>query len=514
MLWFQKKGSSYIIILLLLLFLPSIFSLLRPGFFLSDDGEWMVIRFSAFHQALADGQFPVRFLSRLNHEYGYPVANFLYPGFMYLAEPIHFLGFGFVDTIKIVFGLSMVGSAVFSYLWLAKKFDRWGAFLGAMFYLYTPYHLFDLYKRGSVGELLALAVLPFVLWMIERKSLVFTSLGMAVLVLSHNTLAVLFLSLIIVYMLIRNISSLKHHALSMLLGFGASSFFWIPALLDLQYTKFLQTQVSNWRDHFATFNLIGISSIFVLVLSLCVLYQNRENLKEYRAEIAFFVVGVLGVFLSLPLSSILWEELPVAFVQFPFRFLSLTVVSIAFLSAFTIAQMRGSMKQIISAVLLILLAFSAFPNLGPAVFFDKGDSYYATNEDTTNVQHEYMPKWVKVIPSSRPENPVEIDNGEIFDLEVRPNSISFKANAREQTGLRINKIFFPGWQLFVDGTKMPIFYENDKGIITFPAYPGVHTYEARFAEFATSMVADIISLVSVCLAILLVVKRRKQYALW
>src|SRR3989344_3219366 len=73
------------IVILLLLMIPSIWFLLLPGFFESDDGEWMIIRFSAFYQALADGQFPVRFLGRLNNGYGYPVADFLYPGFMYLG---------------------------------------------------------------------------------------------------------------------------------------------------------------------------------------------------------------------------------------------------------------------------------------------------------------------------------------------------------------------------------------------------------------------------------------------
>mgnify|MGYP001558299250 FL=1 len=80
--WKRHKETILILFLLLILTIPVILPLLHGGFFQSDDGEWMVIRFSAFHQALRDGQFPVRWLGRLNQEYGYPVANFLYPGFM------------------------------------------------------------------------------------------------------------------------------------------------------------------------------------------------------------------------------------------------------------------------------------------------------------------------------------------------------------------------------------------------------------------------------------------------
>lgn len=69
--------------------------LMRSGFFITDDGEWMIIRLSAFYQSLADGQFPVRFLGRLNNSYGYPVSNFLYPGFLYLGSLLHILGASF-----------------------------------------------------------------------------------------------------------------------------------------------------------------------------------------------------------------------------------------------------------------------------------------------------------------------------------------------------------------------------------------------------------------------------------
>ena len=89
-------------VLVVLLVFPVIFQLLIPGFYASDDGEWMVIRFTSFYQELADFQIPVRFLSRLNNEYGYPVATFLYPGFMYIASLFKVAGFGFIVSIKAV----------------------------------------------------------------------------------------------------------------------------------------------------------------------------------------------------------------------------------------------------------------------------------------------------------------------------------------------------------------------------------------------------------------------------
>ena len=86
-----------VIILLVLLTLPAITALIRPGFFPSHDGEWMVIRLSAFHQSLRDGQFPVRWSSRLNHGFGYPVLNFLYPLPFYIGELFYLISGSFTQ---------------------------------------------------------------------------------------------------------------------------------------------------------------------------------------------------------------------------------------------------------------------------------------------------------------------------------------------------------------------------------------------------------------------------------
>ena len=107
----QKK--ILIFLLLLVLIIPAIWPLFQPGFFVTDDGNWMIIRLSAFHETLRSGQFPVRFLERLNHGLGYPVLDFLYPLPFYLGELIHLLGFNFIDSVKILFALSFIARLLF-----------------------------------------------------------------------------------------------------------------------------------------------------------------------------------------------------------------------------------------------------------------------------------------------------------------------------------------------------------------------------------------------------------------
>lgn len=495
----------FFIVLIFIVSVPLIISLFHPGFFKTDDGEWMIIRFSAFHQALRDGQFPVRFLGRLNYGYGYPVANFLYPGFMYLSEPIKLLGFSFVNTIKIILGLSLIGSAVFAFLWLSKIFDKFSALLGAVFYIYLPYHLFDIYKRGSVGEILALGIVPFVLWMIERKNLFLTAAGIMLLIISHNTLALLFLPVIFVYSLIR--SNIKVTLKSFIFGFLMSSFFLIPAIIELSYTNFSQIQISNFESYFADFNLIGISSFVVFIVAVILMMVKR---KFNNLALFFVVLSFLSILFSLPLSLSLWKFIPSSFIQFPFRFLSYLVLSIAFLSAFIISRFSGIKRHIVAVIFITLLSYSSFLYIKPNEFFNKGDSFYSTNEGTTTVKDEYLPKWVKVKPTEHFKQKAELlSAGEISNLTYNSKNISFTIASSNNSIVRINTIYYPGWNASIDGEQSIIEYKNKFGVMDFSVPKGQHSVQLSFSETPLRLFSDFLSVVSL-LALFFVLKFKKD----
>lgn len=507
MYWLRKNSQIVTIVLLLLLSIPAIISLLRPGFFVSDDGEWMVIRFSAFYYALKDGQFPVRFLPTLNHGYGYPVANFLYPGFMYLGVPIHILGFGFVETIKIIFGVSLVGSSIFAYLWLKHLFSKSAAFVGGLFYLYAPYHLYDVYTRGSVGEALALAVVPFVLWQIERKSFFWISLGTGFLILSHNTLALLFFPLLILYALIR----LKHKKnnslisifLPFILGIGMATFFWLPALYDLQYTVFAKTSVAEWAAYFPQAPLIGVLTIVIMLVALTILVQNKKDSKQNTVSWFFLVVSFISLLLVLPISSFLWQIMPISFIQFPFRLLSIIILTCAFLLGLIIDRFK---KNSLVVILCIFILFQGFFYISPSAFTQKEEGFYTTNQDTTTVKNEYMPKWVEVLPTENPKDKIEVSAGKVSNIITRSNLIGFVYNNTQKSTsakARINMVYFPGWNVYINGREVAMVIDEN-GRITFPISTlssAVQTVEIKFQETTVRIISDMISVASIIIVI-------------
>ena len=509
------KEKFIAIVLLLLVSIPALSPLFHKGFFESDDGEWMVIRFSAFYQELRNGQFPVRYLTRLNHEYGYPVANFLYPGFMYIAVVPKVLGFGFVDAIKIVFGASLVFSCICTYLWLSKLFDRFSSLVGAIVYLYAPYHLFDVYKRGSVGEVLGLAVIPFILWQLESKSVFWTACGLAFLLISHNTLAALFLPVILFYMLLDFVIDSKNkkiliyqYSSILLFGLGIAAFFWIPAIVDLQYTIFSQTSVANWREYFAQESLIGISTV-VTILFVCILFFTKKlTIAKHRLTILLLSVGIVSLFFAHPVSTPLWSIIPVSFIQFPFRFLSVTILCVAFLIAVSLSVLSKKLQMICAVSIVLITLMQARSFIQPSTYIDKGEGFYTTNMDTTTVKKEYMPKWVLTTPIEKAKEKATVVDGEILYTKQKTNALEFSVNAPKDTTVLVNTIFFPGWYATLNQKVIPISYNNPKGLITIAVPQGKHSVFVGFSETGIRMFSNVLSLISSAMLVIFSMKRR------
>lgn len=494
-----------IFLILLVAIIPSLLPFFNSGFIVTDDGSWMIIRLSAFYDTIRDGQVPARFIERLNFGYGYPVANFLYPGYLYLGSVIHFAGFGFIDSVKILFGLSLVLSGIFSFLWLKRLFSGVDALLGALVYIYSPYHLFDIFKRGSLGEALSISVLPLAFYGIEKGSTIIIAVSVFSILLFHNTLAVFFLPLIPIYSFLRK--SLKRSLPGMILGGAMSSFFTVPAILELKYTKFLETEISNFSEYFADIHLIGILSI-VLIISASVLafviYREELHKIPYRNLLLFFsVLFLVSVFLATSFSSFVWDIVGSSFVQFPYRFLSIVLVTISFFAAFISYILFSKVKAVAFAIVILLLVLFSFRYITEVKYSDYPDEYYSTNEATTTIHDEYMPIWVKEKPSSRPESKVEVISGDatIKNISELSNKIEFETVVNSDSVVRVNTLYYPGWRVFVEGDQREINYDNEYGVIEFELKQYDDRVYLSFQDDLMRMISNTISIVAALLLI-------------
>ena len=479
--------------------LPTLLPLLHKGFFLSDDGEWMVIRLTAFFEALRHGQFPVRYLLRLNNEFGYPLSNFAYPGFLYIGSIIHLFRFGFIDSIKIIIFLSLFLGSIFTFLFLKKRFKTLPAIVGSIIYLYTPYHLFDLYRRGSVGELLSISIIPFLFWQIERKNNTLLALGIFGLILSHNIIAFISLPFVFLYTVLvnwKNIGDKKKWFdifWPYFVGVLLSAFFFIPAVYDLRYIVFSGLKIADWHAFFADISILGISSILILVISIFIILKKD---KDQRA-IFFVIVSLFSIFMGTKISTPVWNVIPASFILFPFRFLSILPIGLSFLAAFFVSKFKNNLKIIFAVLLVTICFYSTSAFLTPIRYLDREDNYYLNNFATTTADNEYMPKWVKVTPMDIPSKRIEVSKGNaVIDSDLlNSEKITFASNSSDAAIIKVNAIYFPGWKAFIDGVSTVINYQNPNGAMEINVPSGSHVITLKYEETGAHLISDLISLI-------------------
>ena len=503
-----KKTNLLYLFFAILLSLPAIIGFLNSGFPQTDDGSWMIIRFSAFYEALRSGQFPVRFLLRLNNGFGYPVADFLYPLFMYLGTLIHVIGFNFTQTIKILFASSIIFSSVFTFLWFKKLFDNISSLVGAVFFTFFPYHLFDIYKRGSLGEALSFPIISFIFWQIERNSIFFSALGIFLLILSHNTLALFFIVLIIIYSILRNKTKKVFH--SIFFGILLSSFFWIPAINDLQFTLFSATKVSDFNSYFSdtlTILLLGFGFFFLVFELIFDILRSRKSSTIYSLFVLVFISFFLFSF-----SKPIWNLLPfTSVIQFPFRLISVLIPISSFLVARLLNGKTKSKKLFVSLIYILLIFVSSLTFIKPKSFEFYPDDFYSTNQDTTTVKDEYMPKWVTQKPTFT-TNKVELETGsEKINLEkFNDKQVVFNVFLTSSRNVKINVVYFPGWTARVNNIIQTIDYKRD-GIINLSLKKGNNNVVVEFKDEGVRLIADILSIIGLVSLLVFIFKKNENF---
>ena len=156
-----SQNKLLIPFLLIIFSIPAIYSLLRKGFYEPHDLHHLADIYQ-MARALSSGQIPPRLGPDFIFNYGYPLFNFYYVLPFYIGALFFFLLGSLTLSYKLVFILSVFVSLFGMYLFLKEFFGRFPSLVGTVLYLYTPYRALQIYVRGAMGEALALALFPFV----------------------------------------------------------------------------------------------------------------------------------------------------------------------------------------------------------------------------------------------------------------------------------------------------------------------------------------------------------------
>jgi len=543
-------------------------------FFEAHDAPHTVFFLTEFDAAIRDGVWYPGWATDQALGYGYPTFVFYPPLAYYVAEGFHLLGAAKVVAIKWTWALATIGAGLAMYAYARRVMGRQRGLLAAIIYVYVPYHLADIYVRAALAEYAAFVWMPLALLafhrLVEKVTLPrigYAALAYGALLLTHNVTGLAFtpfLALYVLFCLLIEPGSGKERLVKAsaalggaILAFGIAAALLLPGFFERRYINQEQwvRETYDYAEHFVqpahflssawgyapgtpgtegamSFQLGTVPLILAVVATVAAF---RREMAE-KALILFFAAAlVLLLFLMLPVSAPLWELLPIAsLVQFPWRLLALTAVALAVLSGFAIRapDSRRLNGQVLVLALVAILGSFAYTLPQYTSKPEHAEEPLLSIEFELNyTDMRGMTAWTEEMPETSPlveqylSGADPMITAEVLAADATLEMIRAGGASDEViiqspggTALRFYTYYFPGWQVFIDGERLPdeaLRPETVYGLITVDVPPGEHRVLLRWGDTPLRMAGKALTLVSLAIAIGLVVipsvvRRRKE----
>jgi len=546
------KSPIAILILLIALFIPAFIDTISVGYYPMHD-DLQPMRQLVMDKCFRDGQIPCRWSEDLGFGFGYPLFNFYPPLPYYIGQVIHWIGFSFIDTVKVLVVLNFLTSGFLMYL-LAKEFwGKWGGLISAVFYVYAPYHAVDIYVRAAMNEAWALAFFPLVFWSIYKLIITnkwifvpVVSISVALVMLSHNPILLIFSTFAIFWTFFWLIIEKGWRVLPKLLvsgiwALGLAAFFTLPVIFEQKYVHVESLVIGyfNFLAHFTTLDQLFISRfwgygaslfgpvddlsfqvghihwIISLVSLLVALAILRKKQTLSILIVLMFSLTAFYTFMSHQQASFIWERISILqYLQFPWRFLTLTIFGTSFLagSIMLLSPAIGGSNKL--KLFKWIPAFAGTILILVTIFFYKDyfkwEKHWNWVDDTHKFSGElwklqitagifdYLPKGAKLPPPNPPDGDAKLVSGSGQVNKVFKNSIKQEYSVRmEEKGVfQINTFYFPGWIYKIDGKQVEPVLEKELGLPQFNLDSGEYKVTANLTNTPVRNAGNLLSLVS------------------
>lgn len=502
-----------------------------------------------FRDAVAHGIRYPRWLPGLQGGYGYPIFLFTAPGLFFLTLPFTYV----FSNIVFAFYASLILLTTFGAFGaykLARLYCPPAASIGCMLLFFTmPYLATNLFVRGDITEygamMLCLWALYFLIRLtdgIESRSLStgtiagFTA-SLAALTLMHP-LVFLYCaiagSLLLIGKWEENAYGLKTLLVPVYCALLALTFscpYWITAIQMKPFINqggvFMLAGAKTPRELFSGFFNPGLWQTALALLGwLC---ARRSVFMRYA-----FGAQLLLLFLLTDYAQLIWYlDTPLRYSQFPWRVNSvlavLQLLGIIQLAAWLSARIKNTAVWIALPACVLFLTLFSVDNTG--VRYNEqhriwGPLDYAAHKAEwerkefiyAGVYREFFPATARYdgLPNRLHTHgpmaqPLHSDTDRLI---MAPDSsdylIHFTVTTASPSGVLINQMAFPGWEITINGSRAPFDTEAEHGRIAIPlATPGSYEIKAWYDGPPGWQQRDVMmALAILCLAILLYRERR------
>ena len=516
---------------LALIFVLGIFvslPLFRSGYFSHQD-DLHVIRIVEIRKCFTDFQIPCRWVPDMGWGNGMPVFNFYGVSVYYIGAILSYF-VGFLGASKLLFFASLIFGSFGLYLLVRDLWGKYAGLTSAVLYMFAPYKALDVYVRGALSESMALAIIPFVFYFFYKKSFGWATFFLALFLITHNIMTVVFLPVIIVWILYLLWSENREHyklfLLSLLLAFGLSAFFTLPAFLEknLVQTESLTRFELDYRANFISIRQLFFDRVWgygtsipgptgamnfqigwphwILAVFTPIFLFFRKTKKHLLLTTFYFLLFVISIYMTHNKSTIFWENISILqFFQFPRRFLSLSIFTSSLLGGVIVFMTKEKWQKILAIIIISLTVLLNWGYFRPREYYDINDSQKLTGnlweEQRRGALLDYLPKTALEPREGAPENPLIISGeAKLINFVNQSNRFSFNADVMTVSQIDIPVFYFPNWEVKVDGNKHLVTHDNILGRISILLTPGQHEVIGNFKNTPLRTFANMISIIS------------------
>ncbi|MFZ2202775.1 MAG: hypothetical protein WAV56_05295 [Microgenomates group bacterium] len=534
-------------LLVVLISIPTFVSLMRPGYFPMHD-DLQVMRIYQMELCFRDGQFPCRWVPDMGYRYGYPQFEYYGPLPYYLMTASRFVGLSLFSAMKLGFILPLLLGNLTMFLLGSSLFGPWGGLLSAAAYAYAPYRASDLYSRGAMGETWAFVFLPLILFALLRlfkkpnlKTAALLGLAYGGLLATHNISTLIFsplIGLLTLGLLAREKEKktvVKYGLIAAIWAVLVAGSFFLPLVFEKGYahTESLIQGYFNYLAHFVTvkqlffttfwgygsseigptddlsFFIGPVHLLLFLVAIILTLYRffRRRLDQTTLVVLAAIIFTLLSLFMTHQKSTFLWQMLPLAYLQFPWRFLVTANFFLALSAGYLFYKLTFTKILPLAISLLILLFLTNVSFFRPRAWFDltiwEKFSGYSWDRQLTISIFDYLPIYAKFPPAlAAPLLPYGVKTKiSILDFTHGSDNFRFTTKSLINDVLILPQFDFPGWQVKLDGKKVVHRHNNDLGLIALDLPAGEHRLEAALKKTPVRLFGDLTTLIFAPLAL-------------
>jgi len=537
------------LVLVLLLSAAALTPHLRGDVPYTDDGgnyRWRMVELT---RLMRHGLLFARWQPDMVFGYGYPVFGFNFPLSVYPGALLYLLGLDVQWSWNLTLALYTLGCGLTAFLLARELFSGWSVWVAVVGYVYAPYLFTDTLYRGNPGEALSLALFPLILWAIYRVAtrrrwgdVVVTAISSVALLLAHSAATLFFSPFAMAWAVLiwlttgRSRRAAGRLAMAVLLALGLGAFYLIPGLaeqdtiqikrvvtgdLDFHHHFLYLDELAQWPGpadpHLVNYLPPRSQGIGQAILGLLALLTLPWLAGRNRWMAAFFGSALLLVNLFLlPASATVWERVPLMrYIIYPWRMVGLAGLWGALAAACVFTLLQGRMLRAAAIGVQAFFVINALPWLYPNHIPYPGNyalAHIMRFEAGTGVLGgtaigEYLPVWVERLPDAEVMIAQYEAGGPIRRLLAQdlPPGVTIEQEryglldadltltAAAPATLTYRTFYFPGWNVTIDGQRVPTAPSQPEGLLQFPLPAGQHEVRVTFGTTAPRTAGGLIS---------------------